>query len=326
MHIGAGARSVLPGIIAALGARRAVLVSARPDEWNPETGVETLVLPARDGEPDKTLAAVGGLCSRFARFGLTRDDVVVSVGGGTTTDTVGLAASLFHRGVPVIHVPTTLLAQVDASIGGKTAVNLPEGKNLVGAYWQPKAVLCDTDYLGTLPRREWTNGYGEIARCMFIGTGDLRGLPVSEQIAASVARKAEIVVADERDAGLRHLLNYGHTLGHALERATDYALRHGEGGDRHGVRRAARRCTGPDRRRTRRRAPGGRRALRPAHRAAGVAGHRRGDHPDATGQEGDPRAVLRTGRPAGAELVGDVEESLVATTLAGMPRQSHDLA
>ncbi|MFD5062112.1 3-dehydroquinate synthase family protein [Streptomyces sp. NPDC058394] len=327
VHIGAGARSVLPGIIAALGARRAVLVSARPDEWNPETGVETLVLPARDGEPDKTLAAVGGLCSRFARFGLTRDDVVVSVGGGTTTDTVGLAASLFHRGVPVIHVPTTLLAQVDASIGGKTAVNLPEGKNLVGAYWQPKAVLCDTDYLGTLPRREWTNGYGEIARCMFIGTGDLRGLPVSEQIAASVARKAEIVVADERDAGLRHLLNYGHTLGHALERATDYALRHGEGV-----------------------AIGTVFAGRLAGALGRIDDERVAEHLEVVEHYGLPTGLpesldiaeaitlMRRDKkatrglsfvldgPAGAELVGDVEESLVATTLAGMPRQSHDLA
>lgn len=204
------------------------MITARPPEWLPDCGVPTLVVPARDGEHGKTLAAVADLCQRFAAFGLTRRDVVVSCGGGTTTDLVGLAAALFHRGVPVVHLPTSLLAQVDASVGGKTAVNLPEGKNLVGTYWQPSAVLCDTDFLATLPPREWTNGYGEIARCHFIGAGDLRGLPVPEQIAASVARKAEIVAKDERDTGLRHLLNYGHTLGHALERATDYDLRHGE--------------------------------------------------------------------------------------------------
>ena len=103
---------------------------------------------------------------------------------------VGLAAALYHRGVPVVHLPTSLLAQVDASVGGKTAVNLPQGKNLVGAYWQPSAVLCDTDYLQTLPEREWTNGYGEIARCHFIGAPDLRELDVASQIAASVALKA----------------------------------------------------------------------------------------------------------------------------------------
>lgn len=228
VHIGSGARRLLPEIVAGLGARRAVVVSARREPWIPETGVPSIVLPADDGEPAKNLAAVHELCRRFADFGLTRDDVVVGCGGGTTTDTVGLAAALFHRGVPVVHLPTSLLAQVDASIGGKTAVNLPEGKNLVGTYWQPRAVLCDTDYLSTLPSREWTNGYGELARCHFIGAGDLRGLPLDEQIAASVALKASIVVADERDTGLRHLLNYGHTLGHALELATSFGLRHGE--------------------------------------------------------------------------------------------------
>ncbi|NEA49042.1 3-dehydroquinate synthase family protein [Streptomyces sp. SID10815] len=228
VDIGPGVRHSLAGTVERLGARRAAVVSARPDSWIPDCGVPTLVVRARDGEPDKTLGAVESLCREFVRFGLTRDDVVVSVGGGTTTDVVGLAAALFHRGVPVVHLPTSLLAQVDASVGGKTAVNTPEGKNLIGAYWQPSAVLCDTDYLETLPEREMLNGYGEIARCHFIGAGDLRGLPLPEQIAASVARKASIVSADERDTGLRHLLNYGHTLGHALELATDFGLRHGE--------------------------------------------------------------------------------------------------
>ena len=229
VRIGAGVRETLPEVIADLGARRVAVVSARPAGWTPDPGVPHLLVEARDGEHDKTLAWVEELCRRFADFGLTRADAVVAVGGGTTTDAAGLAAALYHRGVPVVHLPTSLLAQVDASVGGKTAVNLPQGKNLVGAYWQPRAVLCDTDYLETLPPREWTNGYGEIARCHFIGAGDLRGLPVAEQIAASVALKASIVAADERDAGLRHLLNYGHTLGHALERATGYRLRHGEG-------------------------------------------------------------------------------------------------
>ncbi|OXM42650.1 3-dehydroquinate synthase family protein [Amycolatopsis alba] len=228
VHIGPGARSLLPGIVAGLGARRAAVVSARPIEWLPDLGVPTLELPFRDGEQDKRLTQVERLCRRFARFGLTRSDVVVSCGGGTTTDVAGLAAALYHRGVPVVHLPTSLLAQVDASVGGKTAVNLPEGKNLVGAFWQPGAVLCDTDFLETLPRRDWLNGYGEIARCHFIGAGELRGLPVLDQIVASVTLKASLVAADEYDRGLRHLLNYGHTLGHALERATDFGLRHGE--------------------------------------------------------------------------------------------------
>jgi 5-deoxy-5-amino-3-dehydroquinate synthase len=226
--IGAGARHRLSDVLARTGARRVAVVTARPPEWVPQTGLETLLITAKDGEEDKSLAWVEEMCRRFAAFGLSRADAVVSCGGGTTTDAVGLAAALYHRGVPVVHLPTSLLAQVDASVGGKTAVNLPQGKNLVGAYWQPAAVLCDTDYLTTLPEREQTNGYGEIARCHFIGAGDLRGLPLTEQIAASVALKASVVAADERDAGLRHILNYGHTLGHALERATDFRLRHGE--------------------------------------------------------------------------------------------------
>lgn len=226
--IGAGARLSLPEVIAGLKASRAVVVSARPAEWVPDPGVETVFLPVQDGERAKNLSTVEALCLEFARFGLTRRDAVVSCGGGTTTDMVGLAAALYHRGVAVVHLPTSLLAQVDASVGGKTAVNLPAGKNLVGAFWQPSAVLCDTDYLTTLPRRELLNGYGEIARCHFIGAGDLRGLDLIDQITASVALKASVVAADERDEGLRHVLNYGHTLGHALEIVTGFALRHGE--------------------------------------------------------------------------------------------------
>jgi 5-deoxy-5-amino-3-dehydroquinate synthase len=229
VDIGPGARRLLPAAVERVGAARVAIVSARPeDDAGPDPGVPAVRIAARDGEPAKTLANVQELCERFAAFGLTRSDAVVSCGGGTTTDVVGLAAALYHRGIAVIHLPTSLLAQVDASVGGKTAVNLPAGKNLVGAYWQPAAVLCDTDYLRTLPAREWTNGYGEIARAHFIGTGDLRGLPVETQIARSVALKASIVAQDERDAGLRHILNYGHTLGHALEIATGFALRHGE--------------------------------------------------------------------------------------------------
>ncbi|MEU3897258.1 3-dehydroquinate synthase family protein [Streptomyces sp. NPDC045251] len=228
VHIGPGVRMLLAAEVAATDARRAVVVTARGPDAVPDPGVPHHVVEVTDGEEHKNLASVEELCRSFADAGLTKDDIVVSCGGGTTTDMVGLAASLYHRGTPVIHLPTSLLAQVDASIGGKTGVNLPTGKNLVGAYWQPRAVLCDTDYLDTLPARERLNGYGEIARCHFIGAGDLRRLPLHVQIAASVARKAEVVAADERDTGLRHILNYGHTLGHALERATDFALRHGE--------------------------------------------------------------------------------------------------
>ncbi len=228
VHIGAVVRHKLAEIVAGVGAQRAVIVSARPPACVPDPGVPYRLVEALDGERHKTLETVAILCGHFARAGLNRGDVVISCGGGTTTDTTGLAAALYHRGIPVIHLPTSLLAQVAASAGGKPAVNLPEGKNLVGAVWQPRAVLCDTDYLATLPSREWINGYGEIARCHFIGAGDLRHRPVAEQIRESVRTKAEIGSEDERDEGRRHLLNYGHTLGHALELETGFALRHGE--------------------------------------------------------------------------------------------------
>ncbi|MHC5907683.1 3-dehydroquinate synthase family protein [Streptomyces sp. S6] len=323
--IGPGVRSSLAEVIQGLGARRVAVVSARPAEWVPDTGVETLLLPARDGEPDKNLATVEALCAQFVRFGLTRHDAVVSCGGGTTTDVVGLAAALYHRGVPVVHLPTTLLAQVDASVGGKTAVNLPSGKNLVGAYWQPAAVLCDTDYLSTLPRRELLNGLGEIARCHFIGAGDLRGLGLAEQTAASVALKASIVSADERDQGLRHILNYGHTLGHALEVAGDFTLRHGEavaiGTVFAGLLAGALDRIGPERVTEHREVVafyGLPTALPERAETAELIRLMRRDKKALTGL-----AFVLDG-PRGAELVQDVPEQVVADVLKRMPRQPLD--
>src|SRR5690606_6425112 len=121
-----------------------------------------------DGEEHKSLATVEGLCSQWARWGLTRGDVVVGLGGGLVTDVAGFAAASYHRGIPVVHVPTTLLGMVDAAIGGKTGVNLSEGKNLVGAFWQPHGVLCDLDALATLPLRELRSGQGELAKYHFL--------------------------------------------------------------------------------------------------------------------------------------------------------------
>jgi 5-deoxy-5-amino-3-dehydroquinate synthase len=138
--------------------------------------------------------------------------------------------------VPVVHVSTTLLGQVDAAIGGKTGVNLPEGKNLVGAFWQPSAVLCDTEVLETLPPREYRSGLGEMAKYRFLGAPDLLDLPLDERVAACVRIKADVVASDEREASHtapegspgRAILNYGHTLAHALEIATSFGLTHGE--------------------------------------------------------------------------------------------------
>ena len=139
------------------------------------------------------------LCRAWASWGLTRADVVVAVGGGLVTDVAGFAAAAYHRGVPVVHVPTTLLGMVDAAIGGKTGVNLPEGKNLVGAFWQPLAVLCDTDALATLPARELRSGQGELAKYHFLAATDLLALDLVERIAAAVQIKADVVAADERE-------------------------------------------------------------------------------------------------------------------------------
>ncbi len=161
-------------------------------------------------------------------MGLTRNDVVIGVGGGLVTDVAGFAAATYHRGIPVVHVATTLLGMVDAAIGGKTGVNLPEGKNLVGAFWQPSGVVCDLDALDSLPDREVRCGYGEMAKYHFLTGDDLLAMDLPERVAHCVAIKAEIVAADEREGGRRALLNYGHTLAHALEVATEHRLAHGE--------------------------------------------------------------------------------------------------
>jgi 5-deoxy-5-amino-3-dehydroquinate synthase len=225
--VGAGARHRLLEVLP-VGAERAAVVTQADIGVPVDPGVEHEVFLLDDGEEAKCLESVEELCRRFSRWGLTRRDVVVTVGGGVVTDTAGFAAAVYHRGVRVVHVPTTLLGQVDAAIGGKTGVNLPEGKNLVGAFWQPSAVLCDTEVLATLPPREYTSGLGEMAKYHFLTGTDMAGLPLDERVAECVRIKAELVVRDATEHGERVLLNYGHTLAHALEIAGDYDLRHGE--------------------------------------------------------------------------------------------------
>ena len=149
------------------------------------------------------------------------------------TDVAGFAAATYHRGTAYLNVATSLLAQVDAAIGGKTGVNLPEGKNLVGAFWQPEAVLCDTETLSTLPPREWACGRGEIAKYAFLGDAPTADQPIEEQVTRCAGIKAAVVAEDEREGGRRMILNYGHILAHALEGAAqadhpDWDLRHGE--------------------------------------------------------------------------------------------------
>lgn len=232
--VGPGARHELASLVPP-GARRAAVVTQAGIGVSVDPGVPFEVVEIPDGEGAKSLATVEDCCRRFARQGLSRADVVVAVGGGVVTDVAGFAASCYHRGVALVNVATTLLGQVDAAIGGKTAVNLPEGKNLVGAFWQPVGVLCDTETLETLPEREWASGRGEMAKYAFLGVEDLERLPLVEQVVRCVAAKAAVVAADEREARSRMVLNYGHTLAHALEAAGfagaeggQKALRHGE--------------------------------------------------------------------------------------------------
>lgn len=225
--VGPGARHRLLEFMPA-EAHRAAVVTQENIPWEVDTGVEQHVFHLDDGEEAKNFQSVEQLCRGFTRWGMTRSDAVVCVGGGVVTDVGGFAAAIYHRGISVLHVPTTLLGQVDAAIGGKTGVNLPEGKNLVGAFWQPKAVLCDTETLETLPPREHRSGLGEMAKYAFLGVDDLRDMALEDAVAACVGCKAEVVAGDERESGRRALLNYGHTLAHAIETTGRYDLRHGE--------------------------------------------------------------------------------------------------
>ncbi len=225
--VGRGARHELAAELPK-SAKRAVVVTQAgiPVVVDPGLPHEVVVIGA--GEEHKTLSTIEELCRRFARFGLTRNDVVIGLGGGMVTDVAGFAAASYHRGIPVVHVSTTLLGMIDAAIGGKTGVNLPEGKNLVGAFWQPSGVICDLDALDTLPPREQRCGRGEMAKYHFLTGDDLLAMDETERIARCVEIKAEVVASDEREGGRRAILNYGHTLGHALETATDHRLAHGE--------------------------------------------------------------------------------------------------
>jgi shikimate kinase/3-dehydroquinate synthase len=210
-----------------------------------EAGLKTHLLAVPAGEASKSLDAAAALLSELAALGAHRRDLVVGFGGGVVTDLAGFVTSTYHRGMPVVHIPTTLLAQVDAAIGGKTAVNLPQGKNLVGTFHQPLAVLCDVTTLRTLPRPELASGAAEVVKAGLIADPSLVDL-VTERapavlaadpgvlagiVARAAAIKAGIVSLDETEGGVRAHLNYGHTFGHAMEHVTARGpapLRHGE--------------------------------------------------------------------------------------------------
>ena len=225
--IGRGAVAMLGSLLPDT-AQRVAVVTQKGVPFEIEASVSHETFRIGVGEQHKSLETVGDLCRGFARMGLTRNDVVIGVGGGMVTDVAGFAAASYHRGVPVVHVATTLLGMVDAAIGGKTGVNLPEGKNLVGAFWQPVGVVCDLDALDTLPERELRCGYGEMAKYHFLTGDELLSMDITDRVARCVEIKAEVVASDEREGGRRAILNYGHTLAHAIEIATEHRYAHGE--------------------------------------------------------------------------------------------------
>jgi 3-dehydroquinate synthase len=199
---------------------------------------DPVIIPA--GEGAKSFRQLEELSSALLSMELERGDAIIAVGGGVTGDLAGFAAAIYKRGIDVIQVPTTLLSMVDSSVGGKTAINTSQGKNLIGVFHQPARVIADTGFLETLPRREILAGYAEILKAALIGDADLfkqletagansiSAGRIPELIAGAVRFKASIVAADEREAGSRALLNLGHTFGHALESEADGKLLHGE--------------------------------------------------------------------------------------------------
>ncbi|MDE2889306.1 MAG: 3-dehydroquinate synthase [Gemmatimonadota bacterium] len=208
-------------------------------------GVAAIVVEIPDGEEFKTLATAGRIYGELIRAGLDRRSCIVALGGGVVGDTAGFVAATYLRGIDFVQIPTTLEAQVDASVGGKTGVDHPLGKNMIGAFYQPKLVYVDTETLVTLPRREVVAGMAEVIKHGLIrdeilvrflerkieNVADMAIEP--EQLVGLIARncriKAGVVAADETEAGLREILNYGHTVGHAIEAVTDYtAYKHGE--------------------------------------------------------------------------------------------------
>ena len=252
--IGHGLADRLPGILGESVERVAVLYAGTLGELaDPLVDAlvehyDVLALGLPDGERAKTAAVAADCWEALGEAGFTRSDAVVTLGGGASTDLGGFVAATWLRGVRVVHVPTTLLAMVDAAVGGKTGVNTGAGKNLVGAFHEPAGVLCDLALLESLPREELVAGLGEVVKCGFIADPAILDLvertdpaaltagsaEVRELVERAIRVKIDVVQADLRETGGRdghpgrEVLNYGHTLAHAIERTSDYAVRHGE--------------------------------------------------------------------------------------------------
>lgn len=203
-------------------------------------GFEVLPLVVPAGEQSKSLVVAGDLIGQLAAHGFTRGDGLIAIGGGVVGDLGGVVASLYMRGIAFIQIATSLTAQVDSSVGGKTAVNLGQTKNIAGSFYQPDLVLVDSTYLDTLSKRDLVEGYGEVVKTsaldsldFFAYTGQIKSVSdiyqhAQELSQRSIAYKAKIVMADEKESGQRQFLNFGHTLGHAIELLAHGGLRHGE--------------------------------------------------------------------------------------------------
>jgi len=253
--VGHGLLNRLPGLIGP-DARRVVVIHPRSLQAAGERtraalaaqGYEAHALPVPEAEAAKTADVAASCWTALGRIGMTRSDVLVGVGGGSTTDLAGFVAASWLRGVPVVHLPTTLLGMVDAAVGGKTGINTPEGKNLVGAFHEPAGVLCDLDALETLPHADLVAGLAEVVKCGFVADpvilDRVEGAPAAaadpaepllrELVERAVRVKATVVAGDLRETGAagggvgREVLNYGHTFGHAVEQVEGYTWRHGE--------------------------------------------------------------------------------------------------
>ena len=247
--VGVGVLSELPGLVPK-DARTVVVIHAeglgeiaRPACGALQAaGFNVYAEPVPDGEAAKTVDVAARLWSQLAKHGVTRSDCVVGIGGGATTDLTGFVAATWLRGIAAVLVPTTLLGMADAAVGGKTAIDVPEGKNLVGAFHSPVGVLADLVTLETLPRPDYVAGLAEVIKTGFIadpvildligedpeGARVPHGRHARELIERAIRVKADVVSKDLTEAGLREILNYGHTLGHAIERVEEYQFKHGD--------------------------------------------------------------------------------------------------
>ncbi|NUP48964.1 MAG: 3-dehydroquinate synthase [Catenulispora sp.] len=247
--VGHGLLGELPALIGPKAARVAVVhpralaatAEAVRDDLAGHAGYQALTIEVPDAEEAKSVGVLAYIWEVLGKSGFTRTDAVVGLGGGATTDLAGFAAATWLRGVRVVQLPTTLLGMVDAAVGGKTGINTAEGKNLVGAFHPPAGVLCDLDTLQTLPANDFVAGLAEVVKCGFIadpeilrlieadlpGAARFDGPHTRELIERAVQVKADVVATDLKESGRREILNYGHTLGHAIERNERYRWRHG---------------------------------------------------------------------------------------------------